>query len=236
MRLDRYLANLGYGTRREVTALLRSGRVTDREGNVLDTRSETAHNDIRVADEPLDPPPGMVLMLNKPVGVTCSHADAGRVIYQLLPPRFMARKPAVSSIGRLDKATSGLLLLTDDGDLLHRVTSPRAGIAKVYDVALAEPLRGDEAGLFASGTLTLRHESTPLAPAQLTVLDAQHVRVTIREGRYHQVRRMFAATGNRVETLHRVSIGALTLGDLSVGQWRLLEPAEVDAVFATVTM
>jgi 16S rRNA pseudouridine516 synthase len=194
------------------------------------------HENIRVDDEPLDPPPGLVLMLNKPPGVTCSRKDPGRVVYDLLPPRFNVRTPALSSVGRLDRDTTGLLLFTDDGALLHRIISPKAQVAKVYEATLAQDLRGDEGALFASGSLMLESEKEPLAPAQLQVLGPRHARLTVTEGRYHQVRRMFAAAGNHVETLQRVAVGALTLGELPLGEWRALDADEVAAVFAPPTV
>src|SRR5699024_5141016 len=118
----------------------------------------------------------------------------------------------------------------DDGALLHRIISPRTHLTKVYEATLAEPLRGEEGDIFARGDLLLRSETRPLAPARLEVLGPRHVRLTLTEGRYHQVRRMFAAVGNRVESLHRVAVGGLVLGDLPQGQWRLLEPFEVASV------
>jgi 16S rRNA pseudouridine516 synthase len=170
-------------------------------------------------------------MLNKPLGVTCSRKDPGRVVYDLLPPRFNVRTPALSSVGRLDRDTTGLLLFTDDGALLHRIISPRAQVAKVYEATLAQDLRGDEGALFASGSLMLESEKEPLAPAHLQVLGPRLARLTVTEGRYHQVRRMFAAAGNHVETLQRIAVGALTLGELPLGQWRTLNADEVAAVF-----
>jgi 16S rRNA pseudouridine516 synthase len=125
-----------------------------------------------------------------------------------------------------------LLLFTDDGALLHRIISPRAHVAKTYEVTLAQDLRGDEAALFASGTLLLETEKDPLAPALLDVLAPRHARLTVTEGRYHQVRRMFAAAGNHVQTLHRVSVGRLTLGELPPGAWRTLDAQEVALIFA----
>ena len=232
MKLVRHLANLGYGSRREVMRLLADGRVTDTRGKALGARDAFVHEAVRVDGEPLDPAPGVVLMLHKPVGVVCSHADAGPLVYSLLPSRYRRRKPAISSVGRLDRDTSGLLLMTDDGQLLHRIIAPRAHVAKVYEATLAGPLRGDEGEVFARGDLMLRSETRPLAPAQLAVLGARHVRLTVTEGRYHQVRRMFAAVGNRVETLHRVSVGGLSLGDLPCGQWRVLDAGEIAEVFA----
>jgi 16S rRNA pseudouridine516 synthase len=232
MKLVKLIANLGYGSRREVAWMFREGRVTDADGEVLYADDKLPHERIRLDGEPLDPAPGLVLMMHKPLGVTCSRKDAGRVVYDLLPPRYRRRDPALSTVGRLDRDTSGLLLLTDDGALLHRVISPRAHVAKLYEATLSGDLRGDEAALFASGTLMLESETTPLAPARLQVLGPRHARLAVTEGRYHQVRRMFAATGNRVETLQRVSVGGLALGGLAPGQWRPLAPAEIERIFA----
>lgn len=232
MKLVKLIANLGYGSRKDVTQLFRAGRITDADGEVLYTDDVVAHENIRVDDEPLDPPIGMTLMLNKPLGVTCSRKDAGGLVYDLLPPRYNVRTPALSTVGRLDRDTTGLLLFTDDGALLHRIISPKAQVAKVYEATLAQDLRGDEGELFASGEMMLESEKDALAPATLEVLGPRHVRLTVTEGRYHQVRRMFAATGNNVETLKRLSVGGLTLGDLPLGEWRVLNAEEIALIFA----
>ena len=163
MKLVKLIANLGYGSRKDVTQLFRSGRITDADGEVLYADDVVPYETIRVDDEPLDPPPGLVLMMNKPLGVTCSRKDPGRMVYDLLPPRYSVRSPALSTVGRLDRDTSGLLLFTDDGALLHRIISPKAQVAKVYEATLAQDLRGDEGELFASGTLMLESEKEPLA-------------------------------------------------------------------------
>ncbi|PWK92681.1 pseudouridine synthase [Fulvimonas soli] len=231
MKLVKLIANLGYGSRREVAWMFREGRITDADGEVLYADDQVPHARIRLDGEPLDPPPGLVLLMHKPLGATCSRRDPGRVVYDLLPPRYRRREPALSTVGRLDRDTSGLLLVTDDGALLHRIISPRARVEKVYEATLAEDLRGHEGELFASGTLMLESETTPLLPARLRVLGPRHARLVLTEGRYHQVRRMFAAAGNRVETLRRVAIGRLTLEGLQPGAWRVLAPGEVEAVF-----
>jgi 16S rRNA pseudouridine516 synthase len=231
MKLVKLIANLGYGSRREVAWMFREGRITDADGEALYADDQVPHARIRLDGEPLDPPPGLVLLMHKPLGATCSRRDPGRVVYDLLPPRYRRREPALSTVGRLDRDTSGLLLVTDDGALLHRIISPRARVEKVYEATLAEDLRGHEGELFASGTLMLESETTPLLPARLRVLGPRHARLVLTEGRYHQVRRMFAAAGNRVETLRRVAIGRLTLEGLQPGAWRVLAPGEVEAVF-----
>ena len=231
MKLVKLIANLGYGSRREVARMFREGRITDAAGEVLYADDKVERSEVHVDGEPLDPPAGLVLMLHKPAGYTCSMKDSGRLVYDLLPPRWRLRDPALSTVGRLDRETSGLLLFTDDGALLHRIISPRAKVVKVYEAMLAEDLRGDEGALFASGTLMLESETTPLAPATLDVLSPRKARLGLSEGRYHQVRRMFAAVGNHVETLHRVSVGGLMLGDLPAGEWRALDANETARIF-----
>jgi 16S rRNA pseudouridine516 synthase len=237
-RLDRLLANLGYGSRREVTALVGRGQVA-LDGVVLkDTGARIAvtadlPGRMTISGQPVDPPAPLTLIMHKPVGVVCSHREAGRSVYELLPARWRAREPALSTIGRLDKDTSGLLLITDDGPFLHRVISPRAQVAKRYVATLDRPLGGDEAAIFAAGTLMLESEKEPLAPAILEPLGATQARLTITEGRYHQVRRMFAAVGNHVTGLHRDRIGALDLPDaMEAGAWRPLTPSEQALLFA----
>ena len=231
MKLVKLIANLGYGSRKDVAQMFRAGRITDLAGDVLYADDVVPHETIRIDDEPIDPPVGLVLMMNKPLGVTCSRKDPGRVVYDLLPPRYNVRTPALSSVGRLDRDTTGLLLFTDDGALLHRIISPKAQVAKVYEATLAQDLRSDEGELFASGTMMLESEKDPLAPASLEVLGPRHARLTVTEGRYHQVRRMFAAAGNHVETLQRISVGGLTLGDLPLGEWRAIDAAEAARIF-----
>ena len=232
MKLLRLVANLGYGSRKEVTAMLRDGRICDVDGRVLSIDDVVEPARVRIDGAPLDPAPGFMLMLHKPAGYTCSTQDAGALVYDLLPPRFRLRSPTLATVGRLDRDTTGLLLMTDDGSLLHRIVSPRSHLQKVYEATLARDLRGDEGAIFASGTLLLESERTPLAPATLAVLGPRLARLTITEGRYHQVRRMFAAVGNHVEALHRSRVGGLTLGDLEPGKWRPLDSADIANLFA----
>ena len=232
MKLVKLLANLGYGSRKEAQRLIRSGVVTDDTGAVLGESDVPPHERIRVRGEELDPPAPLVLMMNKPDGYTCSTDDPGDTIYDLLPPRFGQRNPGLNPVGRLDKDTTGLLLLTDDGKLLHKIIHPKSGCFKVYHVTLDRPLEGHEGELFASGTLVLNSETKPLLPAKLEVLGEKEALVTLHEGRYHQVRRMFAAAGNHVLALKRISIGGLQLSEnLEEGEWRELEADERVALF-----
>ena len=231
MKLVKHLANLGYGSRKQVALMFREGRVTDAAGEVMYADDPLDHDNLHIDGEVLDPPQGILLMLHKPVGYTCSTKDPGRIVYDLLPPRYRLRSPLLSSVGRLDRDTSGLLLFTDDGALLHRISSPKSKLSKVYEATLASDLRGDEVGLFASGTLMLESEQTPLLPAELEVVEARQARLILHEGRYHQVRRMFAAVGNHVVALRRSRIGGLGLGDLPSGEWRMLDEATKSGLF-----
>lgn len=233
MKLLRLLANLGYGSRKQAMLLCRQGRVTDAAGEVLYADDVVDPAGVLVDGEPLDPPQGLALMLHKPVGYTCSTKDPGRVIYDLLPPRFRLRNPVLSPVGRLDRETSGLLLMTDDGALLHRIISPKSALPKVYVATLDADLRGDEVERFASGTLLLESDDRPLLPAELEVLGPRQARLVLHEGRYHQVRRMFAAVGNHVVALHRERVGGLALDGLEEGHWRALTSDDIQALFAS---
>ena len=232
VRLDRLLANLGYGSRREIHGLLDDGRVR-LDGAIL-RRPDAAAPLTRdlavrlsVGGAPLDPIGPLVVILHKPAGLVCSHREPGRSVYDLFPERWRRRRPRLVSVGRLDADTTGLLLITDDGQFAHRVSAPRAGLSKRYLAALARPLTGAEQALFASGQLVLQGESTPLASADLRALSPTTVHLTLTEGRYHQVKRMFAAVGNHVERLHRDRIGALDMPtDLDPGEFRLMSDRE----------
>ena len=237
-RVDKLLSSLGYGSRNEMARLGKAGGIVLDGVDLTDVSKRIPvtpdlPSRMEVDGEPLDPPQGVVILLHKPLGMTCSHKEDGALVYDVLPDRWRRRDPAISTIGRLDKETSGLLLMTDDGDLLHRVISPKKHVAKVYRATLARPLTGTEGALFASGELMLEGDDKPLKPALLDVLSPTEARVSVTEGRYHMVRRMFAAVGNHVEALHRERLGGLALpDDLAPGEWRLLGQAEIDAIFA----
>jgi 16S rRNA pseudouridine516 synthase len=236
-RLDKLLANMGYGSRREVQAMARAGDIVldgvpVEAGDQKIVITPDLPERLRVDGAALDPLPGLMIMMHKPLDVVCSHKEGGALVYSLLPERWRRRDPPLSTVGRLDKDTSGLLLITDDGKLLHRIISPKHHIAKRYHVTVNWPLKGNEAALFASGTMMLDGEDKPLAPATLEVLSEKTAYLTITEGRYHQVRRMFSTLTNRVIALHRDRVGGLALpDDLAPGHYRLLSAAQIDAVF-----
>jgi len=238
VRLDRLLANLGYGSRRDVQAMIVGGDVVldGAPARKIDAKVDATADlpqRLFVEGRPVDPPPPLTLMLHKPLGVVCSHREPGRSVYELFPRRWRARQPVLSTIGRLDGDTSGLLLVTDDGALLHKIISPKNHVPKRYHATLARPLAGAEEEVFAAGALMLEGEDKPLAPARLEVLTPTTAWLTITEGRYHQVRRMFTAVGNHVEALHRDRVGGLDLpGDLEASYYRIMSERDLDAVFS----
>ena len=181
--------------------------------------------------EKLDPIAPLTILLNKPRGYTCSHDEQGLLVYDLLPERWLHRDPVLSTAGRLDKESTGLVLLTDDGDLLHKVISPKQHVWKQYRVRLRDPLKGDEAVAFGSGEFSIDNDRVPLKPAKWVVENDRMGVMSLQEGRYHQIRRMFAVLGNHVEALHRFQVGGLELGDLSEGDFRVLKAAEISGIF-----
>jgi 16S rRNA pseudouridine516 synthase len=221
-RLDQLLSSLGHGSRREVREVIRNGLVTVAGAVEDDPGAKVEARDVLVEGEPLEAPDGLLAILHKPVDYVCTHSeDEGPTIYELLPERWTMRNPPVTSIGRLDKDTSGILIVTDRGELVQRWTSPKSVVEKVYEVEVDTPLEPHLIATFASGTLVLRSETTPCLPARLEIVDELHAKLTLTEGRYHQVRRMFASQGWNVVGLHRSRFGEFTLDGIAAGGWRM---------------
>lgn len=229
MRLDRYISTATALSRSQAQREIRSGRVRVNAEVVRDPAHRVVSGDaVSLASLPVAPSGPRYFMLHKPAGYVCARHDALHpVVLDLLDE---PGKDALHPVGRLDLDTTGLLLITDDGDWSHRVTSPRRSCPKTYRVTLAEPLPTDAIERLCAG-VKLRGDSKPTLPADLTLLSDHECRLTIQEGRYHQVKRMMAAMGNRVVALHRESVGAIRLDDaLAVGEYRSLTEAEVASV------
>ncbi len=219
--MDQLLSSLGYCSRKEARALCDAGRVRVK-GVVCDDSSKRVHGaDVTVDDQPLEFPEGLTVLFHKPAGLVCTHdSREGPRIYDVLPERWQSREPKVTSVGRLDKETSGLLVITDDGALVQRLTSPKHHVEKTYEATLDGPVTQALIDTFARG-VPLREgaEEVLTLPAQLRALEGNRAEVTVQEGRYHQVRRMFAAHGLHVSALHRTRFGQWTLGELKPGEW-----------------
>jgi len=225
MRLDRFVSRATCVSRSQARALIRQGRVSVAGSSIADVGHVLVVADGVLLDgRPIGLPQAAYLMMNKPVGlVSARRDDRQATVLSLLPAPLAGR---VHIVGRLDKQTSGLLLLSDDGAWSHCVSSPRHACPKTYLVELAEALQPDAECRLAAGIL-LRGEHSASRPASLQRLSPDRVRITVTEGRYHLVRRLFAALGNRVTRLHREMVGGLCLdADLAPGQWRMLSDQE----------
>lgn len=219
-RLDQTLSNLGYCSRREVRYLIKNKRLRIDGELATNAAQKVDPNAVSIDGQPLEHIGNILVMLHKPLGYVCSHdSSEGPRIYDLLPTIWQARNPQVVSIGRLDKETSGLILVTDQSALVQQLTSPKHHVDKVYVVTVDQVLNSDIIEQFAQG-IALESEATPCLPATLEIVDPYTAKVTLNEGKYHQVRRMFAACGYHVAALHREKFGEYTLGDLPIGEWR----------------
>lgn len=228
MTLERLLHTQGFGSRRECRALVRQGRVAvqGRPCNDPFAEFEPAGLQFTVDGEPWTYRDKVCLALNKPAGYECSRRPRHHPsVLSLLPAPLVRR--GVQPVGRLDEDTTGLLLLSDDGQFIHALTSPRRGIAKVYDVTTKHPV-GDALIAALLAGVELRDEPAPVAAAACVKTGERTLRLTLTGGRYHQVKRMIAAAGNRVEALHRVCVGGYALPDwLPAGAWTWIEVSSV---------
>ena len=228
-RLDKFLCDCGAGTRSQVKAILKTGRVTvdgipERDnGRKIDPEK----NQICLDGTLLNQPGRVVVMLNKPAGFVTATEDArDKTVMELIPKEYAHLQ--LRPVGRLDKATEGLLLFTNDGELLHRLISPKKEVPKIYYARHEGSAQTDDVQAFAQGLVLA--DGTKCLPARLQPLGTGESLVTVCEGKYHQVRRMMAARGMHVNYLERRQEGCLTLGDLPRGQVRVLSQQEIDSL------
>ncbi len=245
MQLQEILYSQGFGTRRVCAGLIQQGLVqvySEGEGAApVACKEASAEFDapgLRFRVQGVDWPyfEKAYVLLNKPAGTECSQKPSTYPsIYTLLPSplRLRPQKAAVQgvqAVGRLDQDTTGMLLLTDDGKFIHRMSSPRHHVPKVYEVTVKHPLDARQVDLLLSGVV-LDDDPKPVRAAACEAVSEFHLRLTLTEGKYHQVKRMVAAVSNRVEALGRSQIGGLALpADLAPGQWRWLEAADLALV------
>lgn len=223
MRLDQMLSRHGYCSRRDARFWLRGGRVTVGGVAVSDPETKAVCSEVRIDGEAVECPEGLVAVFHKPVGCICSRdSREGPSVYGLLPERWSNRNPPVTTVGRLDKDTTGVLVITDQGELVQHWTSPRHKVPKVYEATVDKALDPALVAEFGAGTLLLPGETEPCAPAELEIVSPCEARLTLTEGRYHQVKRMFVARGWNVVRLHRPRFGPFTLDGLQPGEWRLV--------------
>jgi len=228
MWLARALQSQGLGSRKGCVLLVRSGAVAvngvvcdDPEAEVEPAGLELTVNGVTWPYHQF-----AYVLMHKPTGYECSHKPKHHPsVYALLPSPLIER--GVQCVGRLDQDTTGLLLFTDDGQFIHRMTSPKKGVAKVYLATCADPVTDATLDALRSG-VQLNDEPAPIAALACESIDSHTLRLTLAEGKYHQVKRMLAATGNRVDSLHREAIGDYVLpASLAPGAWRWLDAADL---------
>lgn len=221
MRVDKLLANLGYCTRSAAPDYLKQHRVCLQERRITTVSDRVPATDICIDGTPPDHPEGIAVVLNKPAGYICTHdSSEGRRVYDLLPQQWMSRNPVLSSVGRLDKDTTGVLLITDNTAFNHAYSSSKKHVEKVYQVTLDRPLSPELAALFASGTLLLAGEKKPCLPALLRSTGELTADVVLTEGKYHQVKRMFGMFGYTVLKLHRLRFGIFSVENVPEGTYK----------------
>jgi 16S rRNA pseudouridine516 synthase len=238
MQLQDLLFSQGFGTRRVCAGLIQQGHVAIAGQTVTDATTEVEEEGLRYRVGGVEWPYHRLayLMLHKPAGTECSQKPSTYPsIYTLLPPPLRQRPQkgavqGVQAVGRLDQDTTGLLLLTDDGKFIHRMSSPRHHVPKVYDVTAKHAVDERQVQRLLDG-VTLEDDPRPVRAAACEIAGEHQLRLTLTEGKYHQVKRMIAAVGNRVEALHRSRIGGLVLpADLLPGQWRWLGAEDLAAL------
>ena len=245
MQLQEILYSQGFGTRRICAGLVQQGHVciTSEQGLVV---CDDASQEVAVRDGWQFSVQGVVwpyhakayVVLHKPAGYECSHKpSAWPSLYTLLPPPLRQRPQksavqGVQAVGRLDQDTTGMLVLTDDGPLIHRMSSPKHHVPKVYEVKTELTLDAKQVQRLLEGVV-LDDSPKPVRAAACEAVSDHHLRLTLTEGKYHQVKRMLTAVGNKVVGLHRSQIGGLTLpADLALGQWRWLSKEELKLCLA----
>lgn len=232
MQLERILQSQGFGSRKQCRAMIRHGQVALGDKTCTDPFIELKPDGLSfsVDGEPWQYREHAYVMLHKPAGYECSRAPKHHPsVFSLLPDLLIGRE--VQSIGRLDEDTTGLLLLTDDGQFIHQVISPKRKVTKLYAVTTKHPVDEVQLAALRRG-VQLNDEPAPVAAAGCEQLGDNLIHLTLLEGKYHQVKRMVAAAGNRVEALRRIAIGGLVLpDDLAEGEWRWLEPADLERLW-----
>jgi 16S rRNA pseudouridine516 synthase len=228
MKLFRALQSQGFGSRKACRLRVRAGHVLVNGAPCDDPDAEVdpAGLELTLDGERWRYRDKAYLVLHKPAGYECSHHPSHHPsVFALLPAPIVAR--GVQCVGRLDQDTTGLLLFSDDGQFIHRMISPKKGVAKVYRARCAEAV-GDAMLDALQRGVQLNDEPAPIAALACAALDPYTLRLTLAEGKYHQVKRMIAAAGNRVEALHREAVGSFALpADLAPGTWRWLEAADL---------
>ncbi|WAM30742.1 pseudouridine synthase [Caldicellulosiruptor naganoensis] len=231
MRLDKFLAHSGFGTRSEVRRLIKKGvvKVNGRKANSPDLKVDEEKDVVQVGEKIVKLQKWVYIMMNKPQGYVCSNDDPfSPTIFSLIPENLKYRN--LHTVGRLDKDAEGLLIITNNGEYTHKVISPKKHIEKEYIVKLEKELNREKIKVFEDGVVL--DDGYKTMPAKYTIIDDFTVSITIHEGKYHQIKRMFESIGNRVVYLKRIRIGRLKLDEnLNPGEYKVLDELDAFLVF-----
>lgn len=228
VRLDRMLSNLGYGSRKGMTIAIKQGSFS-MDGEIIKDpafKIDASRHECFFEGERLEPLGPLTLAMNKPPGLVCDNTPDQPNIFESLPLRWRNRSPGFSCAGRLDKDSRGLVILSEDGDLVHRLISPKTHVPKTYHVQLSDVPDQSHLDSFEKGGVLLKGEKKPLLPVEMTILENSILKMTLHEGRYRQIRRMMHKCGVEVLDLFRVGVGRLKLPDLDLeeDEYTIIDP------------
>ncbi len=229
-RIDQWLSQMGYCSRQQARTFLKKHELIFEGERLFDPSLKITH-EMTLDNELPDHPLGLVLIMHKPAGYVCSQSKGeGPRIFDLLPERWQKRHLALQSVGRLDKDTTGTLILTDQGPWIHEWSHPKIHWKKTYIVEYEGVLPSETAELWASGKWVLPGEDTPCLSASLEILGPSKAKLILQEGRYHQVKRMFQALGAPVIKLHRENFGPWSAENIPPGQWQVLDFQQIPLI------
>ena len=230
IKIGKFLCSKGYGSRKEIKQMIVNQVILENDLIINDFSCLVDPMNVTVKGKKVLFCNKVNIMLNKPKGYVCSRVGDDS-IFKLLPNIWLNRKPKVNTIGRLDKDTTGLILITDDGQFLHKIISPRNKVSKIYNVKVENEIGSNEKQIFESGKLIIENEIKPCKPVLFNQIDSFNVILTMYEGKYHQIKKMFSACGNKVVALSRTQLGLLKIGTLKVGEWRELDDKDMKQIF-----
>ena len=230
-RIDKLLSSLGYGSRKEIKQMINSCVVTSAGAIIKDNTQVVNPRNIKISNKSIKYYSGVNVILNKPIGYVCTRKSIENSIFKLFPNQWILRRPKVNTAGRLDVDATGIIIITDDGKLLHRIISPKNKVSKVYRVKLEKVIKSNYKSFFESGECIIKSESKPCKPVQFKKIGNNTAELELIEGKYHQIKKMFSVLNNTVIELNRIKIGNLRLNGLKLGQWRELIDKDFDLIF-----
>jgi len=230
IKVGKFLSSKGYGSRKEIKQAIKNKLIKEDDALVKDFNCLVNPKKVFVRGQEVMFYDKINIVINKPKGYVCARAGDDS-IFKLLPDIWLNRKPKVNTVGRLDKDTSGMLIITDDGLFLHKIISPKHKISKVYKVKLEKKIGAKEKQIFESGGLIIEDEDKPCKPVLFNQIDSFNVILTMYEGKYHQIKKMFTVFGNKVIELSRIQLGSLQIRNLKIGKWRELNEEDMKLIF-----